>query len=449
MRILFLTAHLPFPPASGGRRREFELISRLGNDFEMHLCSLTESPEIDNKYVEKLRSYCESISMFETEPFPSTNEAIRYPSLMRRYYSKDGFQGISRLLRSSEFDIIHVEGSYLMQLISEDCHLPILLVEHNMEYSLCSQRLRLCTSKGDKLFYLQERSNTLLWERSFWRRATKVISLTLDDEKRVRELEPNIDVIFIPNGIDHYLTIGPTRLQLRRNNDVDSVSEETSIRNIENCPSILFVANFAYDPNVDAAVYFCKQILPLILENVPDAKVFIVGNSPSSEIFDLVISNSKVDTRTYTLVNPKLQIIHAPVEITGYVDSLDPFYKFAKVVVCPLRIGGGVKVKILEALRGGKAIVTTPIGAQGFGLNNKALCVCNKASDFASNVVRFLINPDERHRQEERALHFASTLATWDQVKERYISCYKELVTKQLIKDIQLEELKSHYTKTS
>ena len=74
MRILFLTAHLPFPPASGGRRREFELISRLGNDFEMHLCSLTETPEIDNNYVEKLRRYCESISIFETEPFPSTNE---------------------------------------------------------------------------------------------------------------------------------------------------------------------------------------------------------------------------------------------------------------------------------------------------------------------------------------------------------------------------------------
>jgi glycosyltransferase involved in cell wall biosynthesis len=449
MRILFLTAHLPFPPASGGRRREFELISRLGNDFEMHLCSLTESPEIDNKYVEKLRSYCESISIFETEPFPSTNEAIRYPSLMRRYYSKDGFQGISQLLRSSEFDIIHVEGSYLMQMISEDCHLPILLVEHNVEYSLCSQRLRLSTSKGDKSFYLQERSNTLLWERSFWRRATKVISLTPDDEKCIRGLEPNIDVLFIPNGIDHYLTIGPTRVPLRRNNDVNAVSEETSIRNIENCPSILFVANFAYDPNVDAAVYFCKQILPLILENVPDAKVFIVGNSPSSEILDLVVSNSKVDTRTYTLVNPNVQTIHAPVEITGYVDSLDPFYKFAKVVVCPLRIGGGVKVKILEALRAGKAIVTTPIGAQGFGLNNEALCVCNKDSDFASNVVRFLINPEERHRQEERALHFASTLATWDQVKERYIGCYKELVTKQLAKDIQLEEPKRHYTRTS
>jgi hypothetical protein len=100
MRILFLTAHLPFPPTSGGRRREFELISRLGNNIEIHLCSLTETPEIDNKYAKKLRSYYDRISIFRTGPFPSSNDAFRYPSLMKRYYSKEGINGISQLLKS-------------------------------------------------------------------------------------------------------------------------------------------------------------------------------------------------------------------------------------------------------------------------------------------------------------------------------------------------------------
>lgn len=178
MRILFLTAHLPFPPASGGRRCEFELISRLAINFEIHLCSLTETPEIDNKYAEKLRRYCESISIFKTGPFPSTNDAFRDPSPMRRYYSKEGLNGISQLIRSFGFDIIHVEGSYLMPLIPENCPSPILLVEHNIEYSICSQRHRLSVSEKDRSFYLQERNNTLLWERFFWRRAKKVIVLT-------------------------------------------------------------------------------------------------------------------------------------------------------------------------------------------------------------------------------------------------------------------------------
>jgi len=442
MRILFLTAHLPFPPASGGRRREFELISRLAINCEIHLCSLTEAPEIDNKYAEKLRSYCESISIFRTGSFPSTNDDFRYPSLMRRYYSNEGLNGISQLIRSYGFDIIHVEGSYLIQLIPEDCPLPILLVEHNMEYSLCSQRLRLSISEKDRSFQLQERNNTLLWERSFWKRAKKVIVLTLEDKKCISELEPNVDVTFIPNGIDHYLTIDRTRVQPQYNNNVRAASEETSIRTIEDCPSILFVANFAYDPNVDAAVYFCKQILPSILVDVPDAKLFVVGNSPSTEIFDLEARNSKAYTSISLMANTNIKTISGHIKITGYVDSLDPFYKCAKVVICPLRVGGGVKVKILEALRAGKAIVTTPIGAQGF--NNEALCVCNKASEFANDVVRLLINPYERHRQEEKALSFANTLPTWDQVKERYVNCYEGLVSKQLAKDIKFEDIKKH-----
>jgi glycosyltransferase involved in cell wall biosynthesis len=94
------------------------------------------------------------------------------------------------------------------------------------------------------------------------------------------------------------------------------------------------------------------------------------------------------------------------IEVTGYVESINPFYKAAQVVVCPLRIGGGIKVKILEALKAGKAIVSTSVGAQGLNIDNGALCVCDNVSDFASNVIRLLVNPQERYLQEQEALRF-------------------------------------------
>jgi len=94
MKILFLTAHLPYPPASGGRRREFELVKRLGEKFERHLCSLTVSPEIDNIYTKYLRPYCRSISTAKVADSTSYLEkySIRnsYPFLMRKYYSEEG-----------------------------------------------------------------------------------------------------------------------------------------------------------------------------------------------------------------------------------------------------------------------------------------------------------------------------------------------------------------------
>lgn len=445
MRILFLTAHLPYPPASGGRRREFELIVRLSKNFEIYLCSLTEAPEIDNNYVEILRSYCVHVSIFKTEPIPLTDNFFGFPSLMKRYYSKEGFNGISQLIKSSGFDIIHVEGSYLMQLIPEDCPCPILLVEHNIEYSLCEQRLKLSVSEKDKLFYQQESENTLVWERSFWRRAKKVIVLSLEDKKHIKELNPSADVEFVPNGVDHDLTINQSRIQfqIQYNNKIGSAFKDTIKRTIANCPSILLVANFAYDPNIDAAIYFCKQIFPLILKDVPDAKLFVVGNSPSKEIFDLASSSSHHDTNTGAMAYTNIETSSNSIEIVGYVDSLQPFYKFAKVVVCPLRIGGGVKVKILEALKASKAIVTTPIGAQGFRLNNEALCVCNDVFGFANNVIRFLLNSNEREAQEERASRYANTLPTWDHMTEQYTAYYKELVTNAPIKASNKRGLRS------
>jgi polysaccharide biosynthesis protein PslH len=176
----------------------------------------------------------------------------------------------------------------------------------------------------------------------------------------------------------------------------------------DNSPSILFVGNFAYEPNVDAALYFSRDIFPLILKDVPNAKLFLVGNAPPSEISSLA-SNRHI-------------------EVSGCVASLIPFYKHADIVVCPLRIGGGVKVKVLEALGFGKAIVSTSIGAQGLDLSTyRGVAVADEVTNFAENVVRLLMNPEERHIQEQQAVAYARTLPTWDQVSEAFARLYEEI----------------------
>jgi glycosyltransferase involved in cell wall biosynthesis len=141
---------------------------------------------------------------------------------------------------------------------------------------------------------------------------------------------------------------------------------------------------------------------------VPNVKLYLVGNAPPLEIRSLT-SNGQI-------------------EVTGRVDSLIPFYKDAEVVVCPLRIGGGVKVKVLEALGFGKAIVSTSIGAQGLDLSTyKAITIADEVSDFAEKAVRFLVHPNERHIQEQEALAYARTLPSWDQVSEAFARLYKEI----------------------
>jgi glycosyltransferase involved in cell wall biosynthesis len=409
MRILFLTAHLPFPPASGGRRREFELLSRLGKKYEVHLCSLTTDLQIDAENAKELQGFCQSVSLFKAYEIPQNKLACRYPWLMRRYYSDQAIIQISQMLAEKKFDIVHVEGYYLMQLVHCKSKLHVLLVEHNMEYNLNLQRMLLSQSLVEAHFYWQEYYYTLYWERYYWRRATKIIAITTEDEASIRLLEPDVDVILIPNGTDHDFAVDQSNRQQKTSNDCSLIDSSVDQVIKQDIPSILFVGNFLYYPNIDAALYFCNNIFPLILKEIHNARLFIVGNSPTPEIQALATHN-------------KNNIV-----VTGYVFSLYPFYKAAKVVVCPLRIGGGIKVKILEALRAGKAIVSTSVGAQGLDIHNQLLCISDKIPDFANYVIRFLSNPEERRHQEQSALQFAKTLPTWDQVKEDYIRCYNEI----------------------
>ena len=294
-----------------------------------------------------------------------------------------------------------------MQLVPAKSNFRIVLVEHNMEYKLNLQKMLLASSLAERQFYWQEYYYTLYWERECWRRSDKVIALTSDDETSIKHLEPDVSVTVIPNGIDHDLAIDqPNKTKVLHDYRFSNIGIDQIIK--DDTQSILFVGNFLYPPNIDAALYFCKNIFPLILKKIDNAILFIVGNSPPPEIRGLGTNNDNI-------------------VVTGYVASLYPFYQSAKVVVCPLRIGGGIKVKILEALRIGRAIVSTSVGAQGLNLDSSAIRISDNISEFANYVVRFLANPRERRLQEQNALQYAKSFPMWNQVIGEYVRCYAEV----------------------
>jgi glycosyltransferase involved in cell wall biosynthesis len=414
MKILFLTAHLPYPPFSGGRRREFELISRLSRSFEIHLCSITRSWRTDSVYINDLLQYCTSVNLFEVSSPTNKQQYALFPQQMKKHTSEGASSYISFLLKNQSFDAVHVEGYYLLQHLPTKPKIPILLIEHNIEHLLALQRFMLATKQQEKSYFWSEYIKTLKWEHLMWKRATVCVALTHEDKTIMEQLESNIDVRIIPDGSDHEKMIDDGTLPNNSKNSIVSY----------NCPSILFVGNFAYEPNVDAALYFSRHIFSLILKDVPNAKLFLVGNAPPPEICSLTSKNRQI-------------------EVTGRVASLIPFYKDADIVVCPLRIGGGVKVKVLEALAYGKAIVSTSIGAQGLDLSTcQALTVADEVADFAKNVVRFLLHPEERRIQEREASAYARTLPSWDQVSEAFAQCYMEITDYRVSKSIKWEKEK-------
>jgi glycosyltransferase involved in cell wall biosynthesis len=248
-----------------------------------------------------------------------------------------------------------------------------VLAEQNVEFALWRQRARRNRDVG----CVREARATRAAELAAWRRADLVVAVTEDDRRAILAEEPTLDVRVVPDGADH---LRPARGRAKP------------------APAtILFVGNFAYEPNLDAAHFLCETIFPLVRREVPAARVLLAGNGPPEELVE-----------------------HA----TGRVARLEPYYDRATVVACPLRVGGGIKVKMLEALTRGKAIVSTSIGVQG--LDKAPVLVRDDAEEFARAVARLLRDARARARLESRARAYAARLPTWDEAAERLAACYED-----------------------
>jgi polysaccharide biosynthesis protein PslH len=391
-RVLFLSCHLPWPPLSGGRRRELELITRISESFDIHVIVVSKTPVQDRANAATLAPFCRSVEVFPAQAAESRERDL--PHQVLRHRAPAATRRVREIIAYGRVDLVHVEGFYLMQHVPEWIEAPVLLVEQNIEYELTRQRARASSERVRRLDSLYDCLRTQAAERACWRRATRLAAVTWEDRETMRSELDDRDVDVVPDGADHV----PTR----------SEPSCAVVIGHPQPPQVTLLANFAYAPNVDAALHFCEEILPRLRAAVEDVRVCLVGNAPPAEI---------------------LQLSGERVSVSGYVPDVLPHLDAADVIVCPLRIGGGIKVKVIEALRRGKAIVSTSIGAQGLTAEaRQALLVADDPRHFAGAVAALLSDRRYRRRLERRAAAAARTLPTWDEAAARLATVYDELL---------------------
>lgn len=389
--LLFLTCHLPYPLISGGRRREHELISRLAADFQIHLLAITKTYGEDVENATLFEDMCSSVTLLPAE----ADETSRDPFQVRRHACADGRSTVARLIEQNEIDIVHAEAFYVMQHVPETISIPVFLQEQNIEYLLWKQRAERACEPEEKAARLWEYLRTLEAERNAWERAAMCGAVSVEDLAVMREALPHDKVRLVPDGFDH---LGEPGIR-------NTTPAGTETGNY----TLLFMANFGYQPNVDAALYLCREIWPLIARDVPGADLLLVGNAPPPEIEDI--------SRTVP-----------GVEVTGRVPDMRPYLDHADLVVCPLRIGGGIKVKVLESMSRGKAIVTTSVGAQGIPEATKSMRIVDNPRGFARATVELLRDPGMREALGRSARAQARMLPTWDEAATALGSCYDSLL---------------------
>jgi len=295
--------------------------------------------------------------------------------LRSRSASAEATAFVKSRLAGGGVDLVHCEGFY-MHGLTEATSVPVFVMEQNIEYHV----------------WPNEADRIRAEELEVWRRATYCGALTEEDAALMRCAIGPQRVLISFNGSDHSTTFEtdhyPLPAEFPRGN-----------------PVVLCPGNFAYPPTYEAGVAMCTTIGPAILDSVPDGRVILVGNESE---------------RLAPLAE------HPSIEIHGRVSSLEPYYAAASVVACPLSLGGGIKIKLLEALVRGCAIVTTDVGRQG--LEDAPLVIANGSQTFAAQVVRLLLDLDARTVLSQRALVFGALLPKWDAAAEQLHECWMRTV---------------------
>lgn len=368
LHVLYLTNQLPFPPHSGGQVREFQTLVALAREVAVELFAITPHFARDTAAISEARALSVQVTLFPTQPIPIEGPPPEIPERVWEYESAEADAAIADRLCSGEIDVVHVEGYFLTRHIPDACGVPLVLIEENVEYLLDEAQDRLGIGRGAPWEVSRD------MERAAWRRATVIGSVSADDVEIMRRDVPEREPVLCPIGYDHLgvsLARAPT--------DTSTVS---------------FIGNYSWTPTRDAANVLLREIWPRVAAARPRARLVLAGSGADDEMVRLSAA--------------------AGAEFLGPVSSVLPVLLETDVFVCPMRIGGGIKVKLVEALAAGCAIVTTPQSLRGMPIEVlQAVEIAEDPDELSATVVALLGDPLRRAELSRKALEAVVELPSW------------------------------------
>ncbi|MEQ1855831.1 MAG: glycosyltransferase family 4 protein [Longimicrobiales bacterium] len=302
--------------------------------------------------------------------------------------SSEARTAIRDLASRNTFDLVHVDSLDLMAYLPNLPAAPIVLAHHNVESSLLRRRANV--ERGLMKTYVRHQAKLVEQaEREWCRRVDLNVAVSDADAQQLREFANGTDVLVTPNGVD-------TKSLL------PSPGEPKG--------GLLFVGGYSWFPNADAMGYFADEILPLIRRARPETTVRWIGRDTTEA---------------------RQRFAEHGIEMLGYVADIRPFVEEATCVVVPLRIGGGTRLKILDAWSLGKAVVSTSVGCEGLEARSGTnIMVEDTPQGFADVTLRILGDGDLRRALEQGGRDTAVRLYDWDSLGERMLRRYCALLTK-------------------
>ena len=388
MKVLFLTYDIPYPLISGGKIRAYYLIKNLAKNHQITLFSYYRDEE-QKQYIPELKKYCQEIFLFKRRPPWSWQNILRWmtrilPFPSATYYSQELEKALVKELKAGGYDLVHFESFYpaLYLPLAKKLGAKTLMGNENVEWQIYNRFAE------RKFFFLKwflklEVLRMRCYEEKLWKQADINITLSKNDAEVIGKVSKRKCPV-IPNGVD--------------------VNSFKTVKPSGEGKTIIFVGTLIYQANNDAMKYFLKEIYPEIKRQTPGVK-FILVSWHKPEWLEKYLTDSSIKF---------IQDKETPV---------GDFFAKADVLVAPMRIASGTRIKILEAMAAGLPVVTTSLGIEGIEAKEEVV-IADEPEDFANEVVKLL--GDKKRRQElgktGRAL--VEKLYDWEKISQELDKIY-------------------------
>ncbi len=350
--VLILSPFLPYPPKDGGRLKMYNMIKTLSFDYDIILLSFLEIQD-ENKFIRHLKLFCKDVFTVLRRPSPLSNtEEVIMPEVVKAFYSVEFKEKLEFIIKNYKIDILQVEYTFMSHYVCNIRNIPKILVEHDTSlFSLFSSYEK--PLNGGYFIRFNDWLKKVRFHKRVYQWFDKIVVFNQEEAKNVKKLAYKADISVIPIGLD-LNTYGVLHTQ-------------------EKSLDLIFVGYFGHFPNIDGLFYFCDKIFPLIQRELPEVSLYIIGSGMPDEIKEL----------------SERKNIH----IIGEVEDIRCYIANAKVFIAPLRLGRGMRVKILEAMAMGLPVVSTSIAANGIRLKNgREIIIENIPKKFARAAICLLKN---------------------------------------------------------
>ena len=401
MRVLFLSQIVPYPPHGGVLQRGYNIIRELGRSASVHLLAFIHPDVLPNDAAVEasrtaLREFCETIEYFQL--WPKTSRLHGVAAIAASAFSSQPFSVIAHrsrpfqdqvesALRQTPFDIVHVDTLALAPFVPPASNVPAVVTHHNVESILMARRAEKETRLPARRFLQREAKKLKAFESTTAPKFAINITMSPNDAAMLKQELPELRTAVVPNGVDtEYFAPG---------------TEPES-------PALVYVGGMNMFANRDAVMHFLHDIWPRVRAGHPDVKFFAVGQDPPAEVLDFAKSDPRV-------------------VVTGYVDDIRPFVRQAAVYVVPLRVGGGTRLKVLDGMAMGKAMVSTSIGCEGIDVHpQQHLIVADTPEQFASATLSLLGDSVRRQALGQAARQLVLDRYAWPVVGRMLLDAYQQ-----------------------